>query len=379
MAVRIEPGLHREIARYGGGDVTACMNCGACTATCPLSAETGGFPRRIIHLLQVGHRDRLRASLEPWLCYYCGECSETCPRDANPADTMMAARRFLTAEYDWTGIGKRLYTHPALQLAAAVGLGLLVAVLFALLHGPIVTDRVALNSFAPVEWIERADWAMAAVLAALLLSNVFRMFRFVMRPADGGGARIPLRLLVTEARTFVVHFVTQLRWRTCPTGRTRWLKHLLLVSGYVTMMVLVEVFLRAFQTDRVVPVWHPTRLFGYYATAVLLYAAGDFLLGRLRKRDWIHRHSEPSDWVFVGLLFLVALTGILVHIARVSGFPVLTYDLYVVHLAVVTPFLVLQVPFGKWSHMFYRPFAIYLEAVRTKLQAAAAAPLERAA
>jgi quinone-modifying oxidoreductase subunit QmoC len=377
MAVRIDPGLHREIARYGGGDVTACMNCGNCTASCPLTDGTGGFPRRMIHLLQVGHRDALRASLEPWLCYYCGECSETCPRDANPADTMMAARRFLTAEYDWTGIGRRLYTRPGLQLAAVAGLGLLVVVLFALLHGPVITDRMALNTFAPVEWIEKADWTMAAVLAGLLLSNVWRMYRYVMRPVNG--AAIPLRVLVAEARTFLLHFFTQLRWRTCSGGRTRWLKHLLLVSGYVTMMLLVEVFLRAFQTDRIVPVWHPTRLFGYYATAVLLYAAGDFLLARLRKRDWIDRRSETSDWLFVGLLFLVALTGILVHIARISGHPLLTYDLYVMHLAVVVPFLVLQVPFGKWSHMFYRPFAIYLEAVRTKLQAAAAAPLERAA
>ena len=372
MALRIDPGLHRAIARYGGGDVTACMNCGNCTASCPLSAETGGFPRRIIHMLQVGHRDKLRASLEPWLCYYCGECSETCPRDANPAETMMAARRYLTAQYDWTGLAARFYTRPLVQLAAVVGLGLAVALLFALLHGPVVTDRVALNTFAPVEGIEIADWTMAGVLSFLLLSNVWRMYRFVMRPVNG--AAIPVRVLLGEVRTFAVHFLTQKRWRTCTGPRTRWFKHLLLVSGYVTMMLLVEVFLRWFQTDRIVPVWHPTRLFGYYAAAVLLYVSGDFLIGRLRRRDWIHKHSEPTDWVFLVLLFLVALTGILVHVARLSGLPLTTYYLYVAHLAVVAPFLVLQVPFGKWSHMLYRPFAVYLDAVRAKLQATAAAP-----
>lgn len=377
MTVRLDPELHREIARYGGGDVTACMNCGNCTATCPLAADTGGFPRQIIHLLQVGHREKLRASLEPWLCYYCGECSETCPRDANPAETMMAARRWLTGQYDWTGIGRRIYRTWWVQLVAVLVVGLAVAGLFALLHGPVVTATVALNSFAPVEWIERADWIMAGTLSVLLLSNVWRMYRFVMRPVNG--AAIPFRVLLCEAKTFGLHFVTQKRWRTCTGSRWRWLKHLLLVSGYVTMMVLVEVFLRAFQTDRIVPVWHPTRLFGYYATAVLLYAAGDFLVGRIRRRDWIHRHSHFSDWVFVGLLFLVALTGILVHVARVAGHPIATYDLYVVHLAVVAPFLVLQVPFGKWSHMIYRPFAIYLDAVRKRVQAAAAPALERAA
>jgi ferredoxin len=373
----MEPGLHREIARYGAGDVTACMNCGNCTAVCPLTDGTGGFPRRIVHLLQVGHREKLRASLEPWLCYYCGECTETCPRDANPAETMMAARRYLTAQYDWTGLGRRLYTRPVLEFAAVAGLGLLVGMLFLLFHGPVVTGHVALNTFAPVSWIERADWIMAAVLAGLLLSNGWRMYRFVMRPVNG--AALPLRLLASEAGTFVLHFVTQKRWRSCTEGHARWLKHLLLVSGYMTMLLLVVVFLRWFQTDRIVPVWYPTRLLGYYATAVLLYVTGDSLVGRLRKRELIHKYSEPTDWMFIGLLFFVALTGILVHLARISGLAEATYVLYAVHLGGVAPLLILEVPFGKWSHMFYRPFAIYLEGVREKLQAAAAAPLERAA
>ena len=377
MSVRIEPGLHREIARFGGGDVTACMNCGACTATCPQSMDGVAFPRRVIHLLQVGHRDKLRASLEPWLCYYCGDCSTSCPRDANPADTMMAARRYLIAQYDWTGLGARFYRSPALQIGTAVVLGLLVTALFFFLHGPVVTDRVALNTFAPVEWVEIADWALAATLAALLLSNVWRMYRFVMRRE--GAPPVPLGILLGEARTFVLHFFTQKRWRECSTARTRWLTHLLLVTGYLSMMLLVEVGLRWFQTDEVRPFYHPTRLLGYWATGVLLYASVVFLVGRIRKAEWIHRHSEPSDWVFLVLLFVVALTGIAVHVLRLSGAPMATYVVYVIHLAVVAPFLILQVPFGKWSHMFYRPFAVYLDAVRRRVQSAAAPALERAA
>lgn len=93
MSNRVVPGLRREVARFGGGDVTVCMNCGFCTATCPLSSESGNFPRRIIHLLQVGLPDRIEESLDPWRCYYCGECSDSCPRDAIPGETMMAARR----------------------------------------------------------------------------------------------------------------------------------------------------------------------------------------------------------------------------------------------------------------------------------------------
>jgi hypothetical protein len=144
------------------------------------------------------------------------------------------------------------------------------------------------------------------------------------------------------------------------------------------MMILVIVFLRWFQTDEIVPIHHPTRLLGYYATAALLYVTGDFLLGRLRKRDTIHKFSEPTDWLFLVLLFLVALTGILVHVFRLAGLPLATYSTYVVHMAIVVPMLVVEVPFGKWGHMFYRPFAAYLAAV-TQGAEAAARETERAA
>ena len=33
---------------------------------------------------------------------------------------------------------------------------------------------------------------------------------------------------------------------------------------------------------------------------------------------------------------------------------------YVVHLALVVPMLTLEVPFSKWSHLAYRPLAMYL-------------------
>jgi hypothetical protein len=40
-------------------------------------------------------------------------------------------------------------------------LGLLVILVAVFFHGPIVTERVELNTFAPVEFIHLADWIMA--------------------------------------------------------------------------------------------------------------------------------------------------------------------------------------------------------------------------
>ena len=47
-----------------------------------------------------------------------------------------------------------------------------------------------------------------------------------------------------------------------------------------------------------------------------------------------------------------------------------TYYTYVVHRAILVPMLVVEVPFSKWSHLAYRPLAVYLTGL---VNAAAAA------
>jgi quinone-modifying oxidoreductase, subunit QmoC len=365
VSVLVDANLHRDIAGFGGRDVDLCMNCGNCTAVCPLSDDSrASFPRRIIHLLQVGRADKLARTADPWLCYYCGECSESCPRDAHPGETVMAARRYLTARYDWTGLAGLFYKSAAAEIAALVLVGLFVAALFALYHGPVVTSRVELNTFAPVHWVEFGDLVMATVLSFFLLTNAFRMAWNFM----GGSAmlKIPPAVYLRQVPGFLVHFFTQKRWRRCASERSKshWLTHVILVSGYLSMLTLVLVLLRWFQTDRVYPIYHAQRLWGYYATAALLYATVSFMISRWRHAAPMHRSSEASDWIFLVMLFLTALTGIVMHGLRIAGFPLATYVAYVVHLAIAVPMLVVEVPFGKWAHLLYRPLALYLTSVQ---------------
>jgi Fe-S oxidoreductase len=272
---------------------------------------------------------------------------------------MMAARRWLTTEYDWTGLARRLYLSEAWEIGALSVVALGIIMLFLFFHGPIITDRVAVNAFAPVLWIEIGDLVLAAVLSAFLLSNAFRMYRFIM-----AGIHVPLRFYLSEAKAFAVHFATQRQWRKCSEDKTRWFKHFLLVTGYMTMMTLVIGCIRWFQVDD--SSWHFTSIFGYYATAVLLYLTVDMFRSRLEKKEEIHRFSQSTDWLFLLLLFSTTLSGILMHIVRLAGWPMGTYVMYVIHLAIAVPMLVIEVPFGKWSHLFYRPLALFLTAVREK-------------
>jgi Fe-S oxidoreductase len=359
MNTSVDPELYHEVAKFGARDMEICMQCGTCSASCPLSTGTNPFPRKIYRYLQLGLKDKLLKSPVPWLCYYCGDCNKDCPREAEPAETMMATRRWLTTQYDWTGLANRFYLSAAWEIGALTVLALGIIVLFCLFHGPIITDRVSVNSFAPVMWIEIGDLILAAILSAFLLSNAFRMYRIIM-----SDTKVPLSLYIIEAKTFVLNFLTQKRWRECGEDRSRWLKHFILVTGYMTMMTLVIVFIRWFQVDD--SSWHFTSIFGYYATGVLLVITVEMFRSRLRKEESIHRYSELSDWLFLILLFLTTLTGIIMHGVRLAGWPMGTYVIYVIHLAIAVPMLVIEVPFGKWSHLFYRPLAIFLATVKEK-------------
>lgn len=371
MSDRVNPNLLLELKDYGAVGAEICFNCGTCTAMCPLTDDEHPFPRNMIRLAQLGLTDRLMASTDPWLCYYCGDCAKTCPREAEPGETMMALRRWLTAQYDPSGHSAKLYTSTRSVVFTILRLALITLAAFVIFHAVtgferIVTDRVALNTFAPVMLV----WALVLVhgifLGYRMFSGVRNMFKHVMGPiADR--TTIPLSLYLQELKTFVVHFFTQKRWRACSEDHSRWFKHLLLVSGYVTMLVLVLGLLWWFQTDAVYPLYHPQRWLGYYATFVLIYASVEALWGRVRKEEEIHRFSHHTDWLFPAFILVGAVTGILVHAFRYAGWAWATYLVYVVHVMAMIAMLDTEVGIGKWAHLFYRPLAMYLEGVKRRV------------
>ncbi|HSB78046.1 MAG TPA: 4Fe-4S dicluster domain-containing protein [Candidatus Methylomirabilis sp.] len=382
MSVRVDTGVVSELAKYGGDTVTKCFNCGNCTAVCSLSKEDTVFPRRYIRYTQLGLKGKMLESVDPWLCYYCGDCSDTCPRDAKPGKLMMASRRWLISMYDWTGLSRLMYKREAWELGMLGIVALVVLGLFTLpsnfgfrllANHPEARQTVALAYFAPKAIVHWGDIVMAVLLAGLLLSNAARMTYYAMRSSHP----VPLSAYLIELKQLILHAVTQKRWRDCTTDNTKhWLRHVALVSGYGTMFVLVVVFLYWFQIEDAS--FHWTSLLGYYATLVLLGSTLWIIRDRLEKKDQIHKDSDLADWLFVGLLLLTSLTGILLHLVRLLDLPMPTYVMYLVHLMIAVPMLVVEVPFGKWAHMLYRPLAIYLSAVQARARQPHVSPVKAA-
>jgi ferredoxin len=376
----VNPSVTAELAHYGGDTAVKCFNCGNCTAVCSLTNQDSVFPRRYIRYIQLGLEDKMAGSLDPWLCYYCGDCSETCPREAHPGKLMMASRRWLISKYDWTGLSRLMYRHEWSEIAMLVVVALVVLALFTVPSGfgfrllaqhPEARASVNLGCFAPKEIVHWGDLTLAALLGGLLLSNAARMFWFVRRQ----GPPLPAGLLLAQLKEFIVHGLTQKRWRDCATSATKhWLRHLLLVTAYGTMFTLVVIFLLWFQVEDTS--FHWTSLLGYYATLILLGATLWIIQDRRKKKDQIHKYSDLADWMFPVLLFLTSLSGILLHMARLVNLAMPAYYLYLIHLMIAVPMLAVEVPFGKWSHLFYRPMAQYLLAVQSKARQREAAGAE---
>lgn len=364
MSAKYDPNLMQDLKRFGLKDAHKCYHCGNCTAVCPLSTPENPFPRRFVRYIQLGQKDKILKAPEPWLCYYCADCSTNCPRGADPGETMMVARRYLTSLYDWTGFSRRFYTSERFEILAILAVAFLVGMGLVLFHNPHPNWHHAwLNTVWHAHSIELADLFMASVLSFFLLTNVFRCFLTVMGDL---AFKIPLRIYYGQLKELVLHVLTQKRFSKCSDGM-QWFVHLMIMTGYASVFLLVVVFINGlgvtdfrFQRDVIYPFWHPIRLIGYYATFAIMYGTTYAMIGRLRKKKAVYKNSHPTDWMFLILLQATTVTGILVHFGRLLDWPMTTYALYVVHMMVAVPMLVLEVPFAKWAHLAYRPIVMFL-------------------
>jgi heterodisulfide reductase subunit C len=78
----------------GGEHLNGCFSCGACSGICPVSQAIPDFdPRKIIHMVRMGLKERLLTSELIWYCSKCRSCVFVCPQNVAFADIMSAIRK----------------------------------------------------------------------------------------------------------------------------------------------------------------------------------------------------------------------------------------------------------------------------------------------
>ena len=71
----------------------ACLQCGVCSASCPMGEVMQFPPRKAVKLLLDGGIDQVVSSNTPWLCVSCHTCSARCPSGLPITDGLFPSLR----------------------------------------------------------------------------------------------------------------------------------------------------------------------------------------------------------------------------------------------------------------------------------------------
>ncbi|MBU0673713.1 MAG: 4Fe-4S dicluster domain-containing protein [Proteobacteria bacterium] len=90
----INAAFSSEVTNLPGGEhLNRCFSCGACSGICPVSQAIPEFdPRKIIHMIRMGLKDKILGSDLIWHCSKCRSCVFVCPQDVRFAEIMSAIR-----------------------------------------------------------------------------------------------------------------------------------------------------------------------------------------------------------------------------------------------------------------------------------------------
>ena len=80
--------LQEVTSQPGGEKITACIQCGTCSGSCPTCYEMDYTPRKIINLIRAGQKEQVLRSNAIWLCASCYSCTARCPRGIVITDMM---------------------------------------------------------------------------------------------------------------------------------------------------------------------------------------------------------------------------------------------------------------------------------------------------
>lgn len=88
-----EPGegeFLNQVVQKSGQNLLTCLQCGKCTASCPVASSDVGGPRKLIAAILMGAKEQ--ALKDPtWVtCISCGTCATRCPVEINMYDVAAA-------------------------------------------------------------------------------------------------------------------------------------------------------------------------------------------------------------------------------------------------------------------------------------------------
>ena len=88
----------RQVEEESGQKLSACYQCGNCTAGCPGAEVYDRQVSQIMRAAQLGLKEKALANRSLWLCLSCYTCSTRCPNNIDVAKVMETLREIARRE-----------------------------------------------------------------------------------------------------------------------------------------------------------------------------------------------------------------------------------------------------------------------------------------
>ena len=374
----------QRIIDGGGGDLKQCFQCATCSVACELAeGQNRPFPRKEMIWAQWGLKDRLLADPDIWQCHQCNDCSTKCPRGARPGDVLNAVRQEAVQHYAVPGFLGRLIGQgnivPLLLLPVILlGLALFArdslwdsgqGVLIYLHHDGFYSDLfphwllIGFYSFF---------WGLAMVGGGVGAARFWQ----AMKAADqAAGWEAPSISVMSSWMRTIKSILAHDRFSKCTSQASRRTAHLGAFYGFLALFLvsvwavvalyMINPLIPGHDQDLIYPfaIWNPWKILANLG-GVALVVGSVLAIRERRSGEKDAPASSSSDWLFLGLLLVVGVTGLLTEILRyvaepsgVEGLVYAAYAVYFIHLIAVFDLLV-YLPYSKLAHVLYRTVAL---------------------
>lgn len=362
----VEPDMNfvKKLVGFGGDTLKKCFQCATCSVACKLSPEKSPFPRKEMIWAGWGLRDRLVNDPDIWLCHQCNDCSTYCPRGAKPGDVLAAIRRFSFVHYAFPGfLGKAVSNGKYLPLLLAIPVVLLLFLMGISGHLTIPEGEIVFERFIPHYIVDPFFIAVSILITMSLVVGVTRFWNGMKGGVHPAGPRSLSfgDFIKSHVIPTLVDIFKHSKFMDCEKNRFRYVAHLLIFYAFIALAVVTGiVFLGIYflRIEHMLPLaqWNPIKLLAN-AGAIALFVGCTMVISNRLKEEEDKSRTTYFDWVFIIMVYLVAISGILTEIIRLAHVPVLAYSIYFIHLVLVF-YLLAYLPFSKFAHMIYRTVAL---------------------
>ncbi len=362
-----DPKFVRQIMRAGGGTLKKCFQCATCSVICPLSPEENPFPRKEMLWSQWGLKDKLLNDRDAWLCYQCNDCSTYCPRGARPGEIMGALRNLQISKYSFPSFLAQAFSSPRYIWAVFAVPILLIALYFSIFGFNIPEGEVHFSGFIHHTHVEYAGFAVGAFVAITILIGLYRFWMALESQESKieGSEDSELVDLGTQTRgsfipalvSSVIEILMHNRFGDCEENKNRFYAHLGIFYGFIIVGISTGIAFVYLLMGRELglPLTDPVKIIGNFGFILLFVGATWAIVERVSKKDNVGIGGY-FDWFFLGTLWIVTFTGILLEGMRFANM-VSAYWMYLVHLVFVFALLT-YAPYSKFAHLAYRTIAL---------------------